>query len=355
MPDSVRIYWSLTVAESLRILFILCGDATKASSRVRGYWVAECLEAAGHRCTLHTDNTRLGMLKAARLLGKHDCVIFQKSYSRYNRLLQALAHKRGICTYLDLDDAPSRINAPRTLANVEAMMRKATGVFVGSRALEDYAKKHQPRTQMIPTSVRLASYPIIPPKADPRPIVLGWVGNGAHYQEDLIQLLREPLTKLAQRHPICFKIVGACGAKPLYENFGGIEGLQIDFIDQIDWDDPDANTHAVRDFDMGLYPLLPNHFNQYKCGFKALEYMARGLPVVSSPVAINADIVVDGETGLLADDAATWVTQLEKLIADPALRAAYGNAGRRKVEAEYDVEKAAATIATTLQEDIRRG
>ena len=32
--------------------------------------------------------------------------------------------------------------------------------------------------------------------------------------------------------------------------------------------------------DIGLYPLLPNESNEYKCGFKALEFMAMKIPVV---------------------------------------------------------------------------
>ena len=78
-----------------------------------------------------------------------------------------------------------------------------------------------------------------------------------------------------------------------------------------------------------------------KCGFKILQYMAAGLPVIASPVGANAQIVVEGETGLLPREEGKWVGAILRLAGDDAARARMGIAGRRRVESEYSIERAA--------------
>jgi len=336
----------------LQILFLLCGDSNKASSRVRGFWIAETLETQGCFCTLRWRSGKLDMLLLALQLIRYDVVIFQKVYSRYHRWLMALARGMGKLCYLDIDDAPSKTNAPHTIRNFEAMVAMAHGVFAGSQHLYDYCRQHQPNTRLIPSSIYLKYYRMQQTQRADERICLGWIGNGAHYKKDLIEILAGPLTELSAKYPVRFKLVGACGVRELYDVFGGIDGLEIDFIDAISWSDPAAIAAAIADFDIGLYPLLPNDFNHFKCGFKALEYMAVGIPVVSSSVAINVDIVSTGENGFLVNSQQEWLSALDKLSQDAALRLRMGQSGRNKVEEYYNVEKTASLIRLIIMNDI---
>ena len=70
-----------------KILFILAGDHGKASSRVRGFWIAEELELLGCHCKLTWDNNKLNILKLAFQVTKFNTLVFQKTYSRYHLLL----------------------------------------------------------------------------------------------------------------------------------------------------------------------------------------------------------------------------------------------------------------------------
>lgn len=324
----------------MNILFYLCGDRNKASSRVRGYWIAEALEELGVRGSLEHRHSKAALLLFALKIPFYRIIVFQKSYSRWHCLLMRWANVLGKKTLLDLDDAPSRINHPVTLRNVEFMMRNVSAVTVGSRVLYDYASNFSQNVQLIPSSIRLKYYQPVDKhdKSAQEPVCLGWIGNGKHYKQDLIEILREPLTVIAERYPIKFKLIGACGERELYQAFENIPGLELEFIDQIEWSDSCAVARELQDIDIGLYPLLPGGSNEYKCGFKALEYMAMKIPVVSSDVAENREIIKDGENGFFATDSNSWESSIARFIDDSRLRAQMGLAGRKLVETKYSVD-----------------
>lgn len=76
-------------------------------------------------------------------------------------------------------------------------------------------------------------------------------------------------------------------------------------------------------------------------GLVFLESMAAGLPVAATGVSAVPEVVVDGETGLLApfgDVEALGRTFLE-LARDPARRAALGAAGHRRVLEAFDLDR----------------
>jgi colanic acid/amylovoran biosynthesis glycosyltransferase len=77
------------------------------------------------------------------------------------------------------------------------------------------------------------------------------------------------------------------------------------------------------------------------------EAMAMELPVVSTRITAIPELVIEGETGLLVTPARPdeLADALERLLADPELRAAMGRAGREKVVREYNPE----TLASRLQ------
>jgi glycosyltransferase involved in cell wall biosynthesis len=75
-----------------------------------------------------------------------------------------------------------------------------------------------------------------------------------------------------------------------------------------------------------------------KCGCKALQYMAVGVPAVCSPVGMNAQLIQDGKNGLLASSEDDWVEKLTLLLNSAELRRRLGQAGRKTVEAWYSAE-----------------
>ncbi|WEN42119.1 hypothetical protein CKCBHOJB_01704 [Thauera sp. GDN1] len=105
----------------------------------------------------------------------------------------------------------------------------------------------------------------------------------------------------------------------------------------------------IRGFDVGIMPLPDEPWARGKCGFKLIQYMACGLPVVASPVGVNAEIVEDGANGFLARDAGEWVVALVRLKGDAGLGGRLGKAGRKKVEARYCVQVTGAQVVAVVR------
>jgi glycosyltransferase involved in cell wall biosynthesis len=77
-----------------------------------------------------------------------------------------------------------------------------------------------------------------------------------------------------------------------------------------------------------------------------LEAMASARPVVSTHLAGIPELVVDGQTGLLAPpgDSTALAHALEQLLRDPELRFRFGHAGRERIEQQFRIEQTVAPL-----------
>lgn len=90
-------------------------------------------------------------------------------------------------------------------------------------------------------------------------------------------------------------------------------------------------------FHVGLMPLEDDPWAKGKCAFKALQYMALGVPALVSPVGMNTEVVQHGHNGFVCATAAEWEASLRALLADAGLRQRLGQAARATIEARYSV------------------
>jgi glycosyltransferase involved in cell wall biosynthesis len=87
-----------------------------------------------------------------------------------------------------------------------------------------------------------------------------------------------------------------------------------------------------------------------KCALKVIQYMAAGLPVVSSDVGANSDVIVDGVTGILADTEDDWIWAVRQLVESAGLRQDMGAAGRQQAESRYSMAACVQQVTALLDQ-----
>jgi glycosyltransferase involved in cell wall biosynthesis len=102
--------------------------------------------------------------------------------------------------------------------------------------------------------------------------------------------------------------------------------------------------------DIGIMPLPDEPWARGKCGYKLIQYMACGLPVIASPVGVNSDIVNDGVNGYLACSEHEWEAAIRRLAASVELRGNMGAHGRQKIVNEYSLHVHGPRLAALLRE-----
>ena len=110
-----------------------------------------------------------------------------------------------------------------------------------------------------------------------------------------------------------------------------LEAGRVGNLELIAWSE-DTEVDAIQSMDIGVMPLPDTPWASGKCGYKLIQYMACGLPVVASPVGVNKEIVEHGVNGFLAESDKEWRSAIETLLSDADLRRRMGAAGRKKVE-----------------------
>lgn len=166
--------------------------------------------------------------------------------------------------------------------------------------------------------------------------VIGWVGT--HSSAVLyLGLLREPLRRLAARHRIRFDVVGA-GTGLDWEGVP-VRSLPWRLEEEIGY---------FQGADIGAYPLEDTEWGRGKCAFKAIQFMAVGVPVVASRVGANPELIQDGVNGFLAGSADEWVEKLELLARDPWLRQQMGDAARKTIEERYSLQVVGPRLVAAL-------
>lgn len=288
----------------------------------------------------------LRRLRELFTLGEYDLVLlYREAIPLGPPLIEWLVARRGLPIVYDFDDAiflPNVSEANRAFAflknpgRVARIIDLSRHVVVGNEYLAAYARQHNPAVTVIPTAVDTDRFvPRTAPVKPERPLVVGWIGSPTTfpYLEALAGVLRE----VARRHEFILKVSGA--GRPV--SFPGVT------TEEVPWSLA-AEVSLFNTCDIGVYPLTDDEWSKGKCGFKAIQCLACGVPVVAAAVGVNREIIEDGVNGFLAATPAEWVAKLERLLTDAPLRARLAAAGRRTIEERYSVQVTAPRLAAVL-------
>jgi glycosyltransferase involved in cell wall biosynthesis len=100
----------------------------------------------------------------------------------------------------------------------------------------------------------------------------------------------------------------------------------------------DSELSDLRTLDIGVMPMPDTTWTRGKCAFKAIQYMAMGIPTVASPVGATQDLIQQNHNGFLADSPDQWFQQLQQLICDLDLRWRISLRARQTIEDKYSLQ-----------------
>ena len=110
--------------------------------------------------------------------------------------------------------------------------------------------------------------------------------------------------------PIRFVLVGITSDKAereVREYFKASPYIELSIIRNIDWENEDEINAALTRFDVGVMPLVDTVINRSKSAFKLKQYLACGVPALTSDVGDNSQFIKDGENGFLCKTEADWI------------------------------------------------
>jgi glycosyltransferase involved in cell wall biosynthesis len=264
-------------------------------------------------------------------------------------LIEWLAMRLGDCPMvLDLDDATylpyvspvygRMASALKWFSKTDDLIRWARVVTCGNRTIANYVESKGVPTAVIPTVVDTELFRPRPrPQGSDVPVV-GWIGTHSTYP--YLETIFPVLQELARTHRFRLKVVGA-GRDQV--SLPGVE------VENLKWS-LEREVEDFQSFDIGLYPVIPSEWAAGKSGFKAIQYMAVGIPYVVTPVGGCAEIGEADVTHLCATSSDEWRVALGRLLRDADLRRRMGEAGRKHALQHYTVPIQSDKLARVLRE-----
>ena len=244
-------------------------------------------------------------------------------------VFERLIAQSGVPMVFDFDDAifvsyrsPSNgyLSYLKFASKTKTICRIASHVMVGNPYLAEYARQVNDRVTVIPTTIDTEKYRV-PERREKSPVVIGWTGSYSTVQH--LDTLRGALKKLAEKESFRLRVIGT----PSYEC------PPVD-VEAMRWR-ADTELEDLSEIDIGMMPLPDDRWSKGKCGLKALQFMALGIPTICSPVGVNTDIIQDDQNGFIAGTEDEWVEKLTRLLRSAELRRRLGDAGRATVEEKY--------------------
>lgn len=279
-------------------------------------------------------------LKDVWFSGGYDAVFLQKgiapiAYRFLDRLL-FFCNKKVI---FDFDDGITvrQISCfrrfPLTLLEdrrqFSRIVKAAKMVVVGNQTLRKDIEGMNENVLVIPTPVDTACYVPRPERYRQKErLTILWSGNCSGYFD--LKIAAPALRELCRSGRCTCTILGDVYDKSLEEALAGIE------INFVPWS-VENEQKAFSEADIGIMPQHDILWNRRKCAYKALLYMACGIPVVTSAVGMTTEFLIDGENGYLAGNDGEWQEKLALLVHDVGLREKIGMAGRKTVEEKFSL------------------
>lgn len=243
---------------------------------------------------------------------------------------------------LDVDDA---IFLHRHGKSAKRLAQLSDLIICGNDFLAETFARWNPNVCIIPTAIDTQRFQPKSHQQDMRnnmqeKLVIGWTGTSGNFK--YIYHIEEALEKVMKKRPdVILRVIA--DKQP---EFQGMLNERLDFVQ---WS-PETEVESLQSMTVGIMPLLDTLWERGKCSFKMLQYMACGLPVVVSPVGMNAQILSLGEVGFAATSQNEWIDALLSILsASDEEREIMGSVGRYIVEKYFSIDVIGPTLAKLLK------
>ena len=112
---------------------------------------------------------------------------------------------------------------------------------------------------------------------------------------------------------------------------------------------PKTEIADIQSITIGIMPLDNTDWEKGKCSFKMLQYMSCNIPVVVSPVGMNAQILNESKVGFGVNTLEEWIDALIYLLDSSEKRKKMGSNGRKLVEAKYSIDAIIGKLSSCLK------
>lgn len=241
----------------------------------------------------------------------------------YDDYVGAVYQKNKICRFL----LGKKINK---------LVEKAVFTTVGNKWY--YSEFVKGNLYYLPTVIDLNDYSISKQNKSSNTIV--WIGSPSTAR--YLKLIETVLMKLIKEIPFTLKIIG-----------GDIDLDKSIPVNKIAWSALSENKELASS-DIGIMPLENNLWEKGKCGFKLIQYMASGLPVIGSDLPANEEIILHGETGFIAKDENDWLNYLKYLLMNKDVAIQMGKKGRKRVEENYSYQIWGDKYVSLIQDTVNK-
>lgn len=358
----------------MNILFLIAHPIENATSRYCVYQFIPYLEAAGHRCTVRPFSTRklygvihrhgysftkiahtaycsLRRLADVLRAGRYDLVVMHReAFPFFTPAIERLVFARNRNVVYCFDDAVyaghgetsplhhSLLYRLKYGSGFNEVIARSVHVMAGNETLATHARQFNGAVSIFPTVIDLNRYMLLPKTQESDKVVtIGWSGHTS--TAPYLAAIEAPLRRLALVNlgRVRFRFIGAPDLKLDLPDFEALPFRLESIVDDL------------RKIDIGLMPMPDTPWTRGKCSFKAILYMALGIPTIASPVGMNTDLIQHNENGLLASGPEEWYQSISRLVADAPLRSSLGMAGRATVAQGYSLQIWAPRLLSLLE------
>lgn len=243
----------------------------------------------------------------------------------------------------DVDDA---IFLKSKLANIQfrMMAQRAEVVIAGNNFLAEEASKYSKNIFVIPTAVDTQRWkPLLTKKTEllshSDNFTIGWSGTSSSFKffmpleheikKFLIEFPASELIFMSDRFPKELRVLGP-------------------FIKFVKWSVAEE-VKFVQSIDVGLMPIADDCWSMGKCAYKSLLYAACGIPVIMTPVGVNAELLKSSDIGFGPKSSGEWYENLRVLFLDRILGKRLGGNGVELINRDYSLKVCAPKIIEVLK------